>query len=79
MFVIAFGYEEAEDCDALHTDPLFKLAVGRAPESGRALCSQPTMSRLEHAPSRSEPQSPTIGKNLSISAAVTAWPARPTR
>ena len=40
--------------DALRTDPLFKLAVGRGPESGRALCSQPTMSRLENAPSRLE-------------------------
>ena len=40
MFAIACGYEDADDCDALRTDPLFKLAVGRAPESGRALCSQ---------------------------------------
>ena len=54
MFAIACGYEDADDCDALRTDPLFKLAVGRAPESGRALCSQPTMSRLENAPSRIE-------------------------
>ena len=29
----------ADDCDALRTDPLFKLAVGQSPESGRALCS----------------------------------------
>ena len=34
--------------------PLFKLASGKAPESGGALCSQPTMSRLENAPSRIE-------------------------
>ena len=54
MFAIACGYEDADDCDALRGDPLFKLAVGRAPESGRDLCSQPTMSRLENAPSRSE-------------------------
>ena len=54
MFAIACGYEDADDCDALRGDPLFKLAVGRAPESGRALCSQPTMSRLENAPSRIE-------------------------
>ena len=54
MFAIACGYEDADDCDALRTDPLFKPAVGRAPESGRALCSQPTMSRLENAPSRLE-------------------------
>ena len=46
--------KDADDCDALRGDPLFKLAVGRAPESGRALCSQPTMSRLENAPSRIE-------------------------
>ena len=46
MFAIACGYEDADDCDALRTDPLLKLAVGRAPESGRDLCSQPTMSRL---------------------------------
>ena len=54
MFAIACGDEDADDCDALRGDPLFKLAVGRAPESGRDLCSQPTMSRLENAPSRSE-------------------------
>ena len=54
MFAIACGYEDADDCDALRTDPLFKLASGRAPESGRARCSQPTMSRLENTPSRSE-------------------------
>ena len=54
MFAIACGYEDADDCDALRGDPLFKLAEGRAPESGRDLCSQPTMSRLENAPSRSE-------------------------
>ena len=54
MFAIACGYEDADDCDALRADPLFKLAVGRAPESGPELCSQPTMSRLENAPSRIE-------------------------
>ena len=54
MFAIACGYEDADDCDDLRGDPLFKLAVGRAPESGRDLCSQPTMSRLENAPSRVE-------------------------
>ena len=52
MFAIARGCEDADDCDDLRADPLFKLAVGRAPESGRDLCSQPTMSRLENAPSR---------------------------
>ncbi|MSP82533.1 MAG: IS1380 family transposase, partial [Alphaproteobacteria bacterium] len=35
-------------------DPAFKLAVGRLPESDPPLCSQPTMSRLEKAPSKIE-------------------------
>lgn len=54
MLAVACGYEDADDCDSLRSDPLFKLAVGRAPESGRNLCSQPTMSRLENMPSRIE-------------------------
>ena len=54
MFAIASGYEDADDCDSLRHDPIFKMAVGRAPESGDPLCSQPTMSRLENAPSRIE-------------------------
>jgi hypothetical protein len=52
MFAIAAGYEDADDCDALRTDPIFKLAVGRGPQTGDPLCSQPTMSRLENAVSR---------------------------
>jgi len=54
MFAIAAGYEDANDCNKLRDDPAFKMAVGRAPESGEALCSQPTMSRLENAPSKIE-------------------------
>jgi hypothetical protein len=54
MFLIVAGYEDADDCDALRVDPVFKLAVGRLPETGPALCSQPTMSRLENAPSKIE-------------------------
>ena len=54
MFAIAAGYEDADDCDLLRHDPIFKMAVGHAPESGDPLCSQPTMSRLENAPSKAE-------------------------
>lgn len=54
MFAIASGYEDADDCDFLRHDPVFKMAVGRLPESGDPLCSQPTMSRLENAPSKGE-------------------------
>ena len=49
---IAAGYPDADDCDALRGDPAFKLAVGRLPESGADLCSQPTVSRLENLPGR---------------------------
>lgn len=44
---ICCGYEDADDCDALRNDPLFKLAAGRLPDEA-ALASQPTMSRLEN-------------------------------
>ena len=54
MLLIAAGYEDADDCDSLRADPVFKMAVGRLPESGAALCSQPTMSRLENAPRKIE-------------------------
>src|SRR5882762_11620519 len=54
VFAIAAGYEDADDCDSLRYDPIFKMAVGHAPESGDPLCSQPTMSRLENAPSKIE-------------------------
>jgi hypothetical protein len=50
ILMIAAGYPDADDCDALRTDPAFKMAVGRLPESGADLCSQPTMSRLENLP-----------------------------
>jgi hypothetical protein len=50
VLLIAAGYPDANDCDALRGDPAFKMAVGRLPETGRALCSQPTMCRLENLP-----------------------------
>ncbi|WP_271566569.1 IS1380 family transposase [Bradyrhizobium sp. CCBAU 11386] len=50
MFAICYGYEDADDLDHLRSDPAFKLACGRLPDSGRDLCSQPTLSRLENAP-----------------------------
>lgn len=50
MLLIACGYEDADDLDHLRADPGFKLACGRLPDTGRDLCSQPTMSRWENAP-----------------------------
>jgi Transposase DDE domain group 1 len=50
--LIAAGYPDGNDCDALKSDPAFKMAVGRLPESGADLCSQPTSSRLENLPAQ---------------------------
>src|SRR4030081_417549 len=50
IFAIACGYEDADDLDRLRFDPAFKLACGRLPDTGRDLCSQPTISRWENAP-----------------------------
>jgi hypothetical protein len=49
MLMIAAGYEDGNDADSLRRDPAFKLALGRLPD-GAALCSQPTISRLENLP-----------------------------
>jgi hypothetical protein len=49
---IACGYEDANDCDTLRHDPIFKMIAGRYPEFGEALASQPTMSRFENSISR---------------------------
>jgi hypothetical protein len=49
MLMIAAGYEDGNDADSLRHDAAFKLALGRLP-NGAALCSQPTISRLENLP-----------------------------
>ena len=51
IFAIVCGYEDCDDLDRLRFDPAFKLACGRASDSGDDLMSQPTLSRLENAPS----------------------------
>ncbi|MCW3477888.1 IS1380 family transposase [Limobrevibacterium gyesilva] len=54
MLAIACGYEDADDLDHLRTDPGFQLACGRLPDTGNDLCSQPTVSRWENAPTLRE-------------------------
>ena len=51
LMMIAAGYEDGNDASGLRVDPMFKLALDLAP-SDRALCSQPTISRLENLPDR---------------------------
>ena len=47
VLLIAAGYPDANDCDALRADPAFKMALGRAPESGRG----PVLA-ADHVPAR---------------------------
>ena len=54
IFGIAAGYEDCNDHASLRTDPMLKLATGRAPLTGDDLASQPTLSRLENSISTTE-------------------------
>src|SRR5437870_5182252 len=51
---IAASYEDANDSNTLRHDPIFKLLLGRLPESGASVASQPTLSRFENRVSRTE-------------------------
>jgi hypothetical protein len=51
LLLIAAGYEDGIDANALRGDPVFKLALERLPGE-RDLCSQSTISRLENLPDR---------------------------
>ena len=51
---IACGYEDANDCNTLRDDAIFKMIAGRLPESDEALASQPTQSRFENSITRRE-------------------------
>jgi len=54
MLAIGCGYPDGNDLDWLRSDPAFKLACGRLPETGKDLASQPTVSRWENAPTSRE-------------------------
>ena len=49
LLMIAAGYEDGIDANGLRSDPMFKMALDLTP-SGRELCSQSTISRLENLP-----------------------------
>src|SRR5512147_2772770 len=49
LLLIAAGYEDGNDATSLRLDPIFKMALEHLP-SGRDLCSQSTISRLENLP-----------------------------
>jgi hypothetical protein len=52
VFQMVAGYEDANDANTLRPDPILKLLLGRLPESGAPLASQPTLSRFENRVSR---------------------------
>lgn len=55
IYQTASGYADGNDANTLRCDPMFKLAVGRAPLSeGNDLASGPTLSRLENSVSRKD-------------------------
>ena len=52
MMMIAAGYEDGNDAASIRHDPSFKMALERSPQTGAALCSQPTISRMENLPTQ---------------------------
>ena len=43
--IFALACEDADDLDRLRGDPAFKQPQGSLPDTGRDLCSHPTISR----------------------------------
>ena len=62
IFQIAAGYEDCNDSNDMREDMVLKTCVGRLPQSGKELASQPTMSRLENSVGKKELYK--IGKQL---------------
>jgi hypothetical protein len=50
IYAICQDYEDANDLDTLRYDPALKAACKRLPKTGKALASQPTISRFENMP-----------------------------
>ncbi len=54
VYQIAAGYEDGNDSNTLRHEPIMKMAAGRLPVSGAPLASQPTISRFQNRPSRTQ-------------------------
>jgi len=54
VFQIAAGYQDGNDSNTLRFEPIIKMAAGRLPLSGAPLASQPTISRFQNRPSRTQ-------------------------
>jgi hypothetical protein len=53
--MIAAGHEDGNDAASLRHDPGFRIALERGSETGAALRSQPTISRMENQPDARAP------------------------
>src|ERR1700712_2600802 len=79
LLMLAAGYEDGNDADRLRTDPMFKLAMDRLGDE-TALCSQPTISRLENLPdTRAAAHGSSHGRSLLRILPPGAAPDRPGR
>jgi hypothetical protein len=54
VMAIACGYADTNDAARLASDPVHKLLVGRDPEKGEDLASQPTLCRFENSVDRKQ-------------------------
>lgn len=54
VYQVAAGYEDGNDSNSVRDDPIMKMMAGRLPLSGSALASQPTISRFQNTPSRTD-------------------------
>jgi hypothetical protein len=54
IYQIAAGYEDANDCNFLNQDSIFKLCADKLPYSDEDLPTQPTMSRFENSVSKTD-------------------------
>ncbi len=49
VFGLCCGYEDCNDAARLKADPVYRMLLGRDPQEGDELASQPTLSRFENA------------------------------
>ena len=49
VFGLCCGYEDCNDAARLKADPILRMLLGRDPQDGDELASQPTLSRFENA------------------------------
>ena len=66
MFAICCGYEDADDLDHLRSDPAFKLACGRLPDTGSrsVFPTDPVAPGECAAPARRDPTDLHFGRRM---------------